>query len=249
VNPPLLTVAIDIAMRRPAADCATLAAAAAGRGRHGLREIAHTSAGPALRDAAHRLLVAWTDETSPAEIAGLLRGAAGGIDRQRHAERIDVVWTGPSSTVHTSRATEAVVADLVDTARSSLLLVSYAVYPYPRLERALRAAAGRGVEIVLLLERTADNRGLRSRSTTQPFPGLPALRWHWPANHRSRGASLHAKLIVVDDHTVLVGSANLTGRAIHDNLECGLLIRGGSTPRHIRAHLTDLLHQGILARA
>jgi phosphatidylserine/phosphatidylglycerophosphate/cardiolipin synthase-like enzyme len=59
---------------------------------------------------------------------------------------------------------------------------------------------------------------------------------------------LHAKIIVVDDRVALVGSANLTGRAMGDNLECGILIRGGKQPRAIRDHVVSLYMAGRLRR-
>ena len=61
-------------------------------------------------------------------------------------------------------------------------------------------------------------------------------------------ASLHAKVIVVDDKVALVGSANLTNRAMESNLECGILIRGGPQPRAIHDHITSLYAAGLLLR-
>ena len=59
---------------------------------------------------------------------------------------------------------------------------------------------------------------------------------------------MHAKVIVVDDRVALVGSANLTSRAMETNLECGILIRGGPQPRAIREHVTELRARGKLRR-
>jgi hypothetical protein len=81
-----------------------------------------------------------------------------------------------------------------------------------------------------------------------PFPGLDAFRLHWPADSRPPGASLHAKIIVIDDRVALVGSANLTSRAMETNLECGILIRGGPQPRAIRDHTVGLYAAGSLRR-
>lgn len=80
----------------------------------------------------------------------------------------------------------------------------------------------------MLTERNADNPGYAPAGT--PFPGLDAVRLHWPAPQRPPGAALHAKIVVVDDRVALVGSANLTSRAMEANLECGILIRGGPHP-------------------
>jgi cardiolipin synthase len=124
--------------------------------------------------------------------------------------------------------------------------VSFATHTEPVIAAALQAAAGRGVEIVLVVERHADNSAYTGASA--PFPGLPALRLHWPADQREAGAALHAKIIVVDEKIALVGSANLTSRAMETNLECGILLHGGPYPPAIRAHITDLYVTGRLRR-
>jgi len=48
---------------------------------------------------------------------------------------------------------------------------------------------------------------------------------------------------------VLVGSANITGAALGTNLECGLLVRGGSTAGSIRQHISGLVERHELRRA
>ena len=118
--------------------------------------------------------------------------------------------------------------------------------PSRRSARRLSAAAARGVAVTLLAERHEDNPSYTALGT--PFPGLNALRLHWPAASRPPGAALHAKIIVVDDQVALVGSANLTSRAMESNLECGILIRGGPQPRAIRDHITGLYAAGLLLR-
>jgi phosphatidylserine/phosphatidylglycerophosphate/cardiolipin synthase-like enzyme len=114
------------------------------------------------------------------------------------------------------------------------------------LRDALNAAVEREVVVTLLVEQHEDNRQFSSEAV--PFPGLDAIRLHWPKAARPRGAALHAKIIVVDDRVALVGSANLTGYAMEANLECGILIRGGPHPRAIRDHITGLTVAGHLRR-
>lgn len=55
---------------------------------------------------------------------------------------------------------------------------------------------------------------------------------------------MHAMAIVVDDRIALVGSGDLTSRAIETNLECGILIRGGPEPRAMRGHIDWLRQPG-----
>jgi cardiolipin synthase A/B len=134
-----------------------------------------------------------------------------------------------------SQLTLAVPSDLIAEAQREVLLVRYAMFPGEDVRAALTAAAGRGISITLLLERAADNphfAGYRD-----PFPDLVARRLCWPAANRPAGASMHAKLLVIDRGTALVGSANLTGYGLERNLECGLLIRGGRVPALLVQHL------------
>jgi phosphatidylserine/phosphatidylglycerophosphate/cardiolipin synthase-like enzyme len=184
--------------------------------------------------------------TDPEYLSGLLTGAARAVELSRRNQSISVVWTGPESEITSFRLTAAALTELIDSARSSILLISYATQAEPSLRSALTAAADRGVELILLAERHADNPSYSGSDT--PFPGLDALRLHWPASLRPPGSSLHAKIIVVDDEIALVGSANLTSRAMESNLECGILIRGGPQPKAIRNHITSLYAIGTLRR-
>ena len=237
--------ASQIAERLPEADVLRLATAAAA-GADAVRALRGQVSGPAVRDACDRVLTQLASG-DPVFAAGALAGAAAAVRRARRHQSIDVVWTGPESGVATSRLTAATVIDLVAEARREILLVSYATQTEPTLSAALADAADRGVEITLLTERHADNPAYSGSGT--PFPGIPAIRLHWPVSQRPRGASLHAKIIVVDDEVALVTSANLTSRAMEANIECGILIRGGPQPRAVRDHLMELRALNILRRS
>jgi cardiolipin synthase len=242
--PDAATWASKVAERLPSADVLKLAHAAAS-GADAVDELRTHTAAPVLRDFCDQLL-ARLSENSPVYLAGLLTGAACAVSRAHRRQSIDVVWTGPESGISTSRLTAAVVIDLISEARRELLLVSFATQTEPGISAALDAAHGRGVSIMLLAERHADNHAYSHAAT--PFPDLTATRLHWPATERPQGAALHAKIIVVDDLIALVGSANLTGRAMEDNLECGILIRGGKQPRAILDHVMSLYMAGRLRR-
>lgn len=182
--------------------------------------------------AAVRTAMELTDQGDGPYAAGLLTGWVDAIDQQ---PQLTPVWTGPESDRGQGRLTLAVVADLIDEARREILLVSYETVPSENIRAALAAAASRGVSVALLLERAADNH--RFEAHADPFPDLPARRLRWPAVERPAGASMHAKVLVIDRRTALVGSANLTGYGLERNLECGLLIRGGRVPPLLAEHL------------
>ncbi|MDA8045304.1 MAG: DISARM system phospholipase D-like protein DrmC [Actinomycetota bacterium] len=242
------TIAALLAERLPAADLQRLAEAA-GRGLTGLGELRASAANPSLRDACNDLADSWRHEgeLQPGWVSGALAGAATAAARMRHHRLVDVVWTGPESDVDTSRLTAPTVAELIDAARSEIWLVSFATRNDQGIADALAAALRRNVEINALVERHADNPAYSSGATA--FSGLDLRRLVWPAVARPAGAALHAKLIVVDRSIALVGSANLTGRAMTDNLECGVLLRGGPEPSAIVAHLEGLVRCKVLRPA
>jgi cardiolipin synthase len=184
-----------LAERLPSNDVRRLARAAA-EGEPGVRQLRATTASPILRDACDQLLQRLQYAES-AYLAGLLSGAAHAIERARRYQSVSVVWTGPESGVSSSRLTAAAVIELINAARSAIFLVSYATQTEPQISTALSAAAARDVAVTLLAERHADNPSYSSVAT--PFPGLNALRLHWPSSSRPPGAALHAKIIVVDD--------------------------------------------------
>jgi phosphatidylserine/phosphatidylglycerophosphate/cardiolipin synthase-like enzyme len=236
--------ASDVAEHLPPSDVRQLARAAA-EGAPAVRTLRAATAAPVLRSACDQLIARLTS-ADPAFLAGSLAGAASAVERGHRHQSVEVVWTGPESEVTTSRLTAAAVVDLISEAQQEILLVSFAVQRERLIKAALEAASARGVSITLVTETHADNRSYSAEST--PFPGLDAIRLHWPKAQRPRGASLHAKIIVVDDRVALVGSANLTSTAMEANLECGILIRGGPQPRAIRNHVTDLYVTGCLRR-
>lgn len=198
----------------------------------------------AVRTAYDELALLIGRGVSPILLAGSLLGAGRATAAERSRQRIDVVWTGPPSDVRTSRLTSAVIVDLIGEARTELLLVSFATQAEPSVAGALSAASARGVAITMLVERQADNPAYRG--VVDPFPSVSSNRLAWPLSRRPAGASMHAKVLVIDRVTALVGSANLTGHALAVNLECGVLIRGGDVPHRIHAHVTSLVERGDL---
>jgi hypothetical protein len=82
---------------------------------------------------AHRLASAWesTTELDGQGLATALRAAQEAAEVERLSETVELVWTGPKSPQVAVAMNAEALNELVDGARSSLLVVSYATYQMP----------------------------------------------------------------------------------------------------------------------
>jgi phosphatidylserine/phosphatidylglycerophosphate/cardiolipin synthase-like enzyme len=165
-----------------------------------------------------RLRRAWQEEAP--ELPGAALALA--LDTVARAEifdagRNDLVVSGPTSPAIPVRLTRGIAIDVIRSARQTLLIASFAAFGITDLVTELRQAAQRGVLIDVLLD--------DSTGAARPFAPLrDQIRvWH-PAEGSSIGR-LHAKVIAADRHTALLGSANLTNRALDENLEVSVTLR------------------------
>jgi phosphatidylserine/phosphatidylglycerophosphate/cardiolipin synthase-like enzyme len=166
--------------------------------------------------------------------------------READARRSRAVWTGPSSN-GTQRLTATVLRDLLTSARERILMVSFAAYTLSDLAADLEDAVGRGCEIDVVFETGDDSSGGYADSHSTPFGAVHGIRrWRWPTDQREAGGLLHAKVLVVDGGRALVGSANLTYRALHANLEAGVLVEDPELAGSIEQHVRMLMGNGVL---
>ncbi|CAM5349439.1 Cardiolipin synthase A [Streptomyces alboniger] len=139
-----------------------------------------------------------------------------------------LVVSGPVSPTVPIRLTSGIVVDVIRSARESLVIVSFAAYDVPGVVAEIRAAVDRGVRVDLVLEETT--------SAARAFDQLHKSVHVW---HRADGpgsGAVHAKLIAADRHTALLGSANLTHRAMHHNIEVGVVLRDARTVGRLVDH-------------
>ncbi len=211
----------------------------------------------AFADLASRLYEAW-DASSAISGPGLAVGlvaAAHAVEEERRRENIDIVWTGPRTSQVPVRLTREALLDVVRAAKAELFVVSFAAYKVEEVIEELRRAADRGVRVRLILEVAKADGGTLSFGAASAFDDLRqrASFYVWPPGKRPEveggRAALHAKASIADDHTALVTSANLTGFAIRENMELGVLIRGGPVPGRLAAHFRELIAGGVLEQA
>jgi phosphatidylserine/phosphatidylglycerophosphate/cardiolipin synthase-like enzyme len=208
---------------------------------------------PAFRQHASVLVDAWghTPEFTGPALAMALEAALSAREYERDVEKLDLVATGPSSPFVSIRHTRAVLLEVIDRAQRELILVSYAAYKVPALVEALRRARERSVVVRLILESSADSAGALTRDGAEAFKTLQESIeiYVWPREKRAAGSRLHAKVAVGDGELAFVTSANFTGHALDQNLEVGLLVTGGETPRRLQEHFHALIAAGTLTRA
>lgn len=114
----------------------------------------------------------------------------------------------------------------------------------------LKRARQRGVTVRLILESAAGGAGLLHQDGADAF--LSVLHdvelYVWPVEKRPAGSRLHAKVALADGEMAFVTSANFTGHALDQNLEVGVLVTGGQTPKRLKEHFHALIAGGTLAR-
>ena len=256
-----LTEAVrEIALGMPAGHVRRLAGALASHSSPGAAaRVAASAAIPVqnLQSQIRRLLDAW--ERAPLVVTGsglavALCAAVEAVEQIRASQLIDIVWTGPATPEVPVRLTREVLLEVIGSARSSLLMVSFAAYHVPAISEAIATAAQRGVEVRFVLE-TGESAGgtLKGAGAASAFKDLAGLAtfYEWPADQREalvggRRAAMHVKTSIADEQTALITSANFTGSAIDTNMELGILLRGGPVPRRLARHFRQLMVDGVL---
>lgn len=202
-----------------------------------------------------KLQAAWqkAGNVSPAEVAAGLRGASAAAALQGTRGTVELVWSGPSSGVVPVRQTEEALCEVIENAHVRLFVVSYVAYKLDRVIRCLEAAAGRDVQIAVLLESSTASGGKLNFDVITPLvKRLPKVAFYvWKqeefATPSERG-SVHAKCAVADGKVAFVTSANLTGHAMDKNMEMGLLLKGGHLPEQLHQHFEALIENKTITR-
>lgn len=220
--------------------------------------IAKTISQPDAGNAIKKLFDIWSadgPEIAPGNLAWALRAASGMDEYHRNQESVEIVWTGPSFYGSTLRRTDQVLLDLIQGAKASLIIVTFAAYDIPHIAKALHGAAQRKVDIIMILESSEASAGKLAFGALDAL-GATAGRFGqvyvWPLDKREKDdaghyGSLHVKCAVADDSAALISSANLTGHALNLNMELGVLIRGGEIPHKIAGHMRAMMGAGILS--
>ncbi|MDP9310843.1 MAG: DISARM system phospholipase D-like protein DrmC [Chloroflexota bacterium] len=223
------------------------------------RTIAQVTPQPHARAVVDEFVAAWRQDAStvtPREVALALRTAVATASRARAEQVVELAWTGPLVTGVSMRRTDQALLQVIEAARQSLLVVSFAVYDVPAVAAALVRAASRGVVLRICVEAPEPSGQKMVYDTIQalgPDVAKNAAIYIWPRAQRVTNAdgkfgALHAKCAVADSRLLFVSSANLTGYALSLNMELGLLVEGGALPGTVMEQFEEMIGRGVLQR-
>lgn len=138
------------------------------------------------------------------------------------AGTVDLVATLPVQD-RTILATSDVVRTMLESARQSILIVGFELNE-PAVRKLLFRRGLDGLAITIVGDRQRGS----ARELLKDWPAaarpLRALENVEPANQIQ--SFLHAKVIVVDENTTLIGSANFTAGGLRNNIEIGVRVSG-----------------------
>lgn len=174
----------------------------------------------------------------------------------------DLVWTGPEVHLSSARPTTAVVLELLQLARQSVVIAGYEFDHGAVLFAALhKVMQDHGVKVSIFLD---IRRASTKKTNMDSYLALEAYKFiekNWPFGGQSPqlfyfpdGAaagshkSMHAKCIVVDGERVLIGSANFTKRGHERNIEVGVCSKDPALAKALVAQLERSVEIGTFER-
>ena len=151
----------------------------------------------------------------------------------------ELVATLPPETPGIARPTELVVRQMIDSAKSEIILLGYELTDRDLID-LLVAASTRGATVILICDR---GRGVATR-VLKAWPSVAPRPRIYHDRERSGGTkytSMHAKCLLIDASDLLVTSANFTFHGLHGNIEIGVRLSGtpAAEARKIFSHLVE----------
>lgn len=149
------------------------------------------------------------------------------LEWQPQKSRTDGYTIGslPSGPADWTEVLSLFVLDLIHSAQERVWIATPYFVPDPKFVRALELAALRGVDVRILIPEAPDTAIARlallsSWNFVEPFEAVGARVYQYTAGF------LHQKVMLVDDTTSIVGSANFDARSFRLNFEITLAVMG-----------------------
>ncbi|RDS82245.1 phospholipase [Dyella monticola] len=207
---------------------------------------------PMAKAVLDQLINTWqATSISSDELASMLLAASHTFESVTRHQSIELVWTGPTTPFVSARRTEQALLQVINVAKETLFITSFVAHDVMTIVDGLNEASNRGVEISMLLESSQDHGGsisfdaIAKMRTLVPSAKLYAWMKKDPPFANGR---VHAKVAVADGDACFITSANLTGHAMEQNMEAGVLISHGFVPEVLRDHLQSLVDMTIVVK-
>jgi phosphatidylserine/phosphatidylglycerophosphate/cardiolipin synthase-like enzyme len=163
-----------------------------------------------------------------------------------------LIWTLPDihpASSRIGRSYLSILSALIDNATQEILLVA----PYVEasgiayLGNPLANALGKGRHVTIITHGVAD----LASATSKSLEGFRRSAEHQPGTLSVYSAVeplplIHAKLAVIDSHSVVVGSANLTAPGLSGNVEAGVVL-GASAAEEVLTVIRALVRVNQIA--
>jgi cardiolipin synthase A/B len=164
------------------------------------------------------------------------------IDKSEIDGAIQVVASGPDTQ-------QGIMGDLffamMTSASQSIWIATPYFIPNEAIRAALKAAAGKGLDVKILVPEVNDS-FLTQYASRSYFAEL--LR-HGVEIHEYKKGFLHQKVIVVDGNLASIGTANMDMRSFHLNFEVNVFLYNSSSIRDLVAHFEEDLKDSVKIRA
>ena len=207
-----------------------------------LSDVVGTATARAVVD---RLVDAWrATSVGSDELASMLLAAGHAFENVSKHQSTELVWTGPTTPFVSARRTEQALLQVIGAAKQNLFVTSFVAYDVSTIVKALNDATARGVSISMLLESSQDHGGSISFDVIGKMRTLVSTAKLYAWRERSApfaDGRVHAKVAVADNDVCFITSANLTGHAMEQNMEAGVLLTGGQIPKLLLDHLQALV--------
>lgn len=162
-------------------------------------------------------------------------------------ERCELVITAPSSFKLKARKTKLVVNSILSSAEKSITLTGYSISEYfSEMIELIIQKSTQGVYVNLYLNDTQKHQDVIERLNTYASKFIKIFSYS--QNSDDKMSALHAKLIVVDGHTSLISSANLSYHGMQGNVEMGVLIESTGKAQAIESLLKTLGEQKVFTK-
>ena len=199
----------------------------------------------AAKSVVERLDEAWqATSVDSGELASMLLAASHAFENASKHQSTELVWTGPTTPFVSTRRTEQALLQVIGAAKQTLFVTSFVVYDVSTIVKALNDVSTRGVGISMLLESSQDDGGSMSFDVIGKMrtlvPTAKLYAWRERATPFADGR-VHAKVAVAGGDVCFITSANLTGHAMEQNMEAGVLLTGGQIPKLLHEHLQALV--------